>query len=97
APYNPAGVSTESHELIYVCDPKTAGEAPCAKQIAQNLARRAFRRPVTDADLARLMPFYESGRKEGDFDRGIERLVAAVLVSPDFLYRTIRPQPASTQ
>ena len=41
------------------------------------------------------MPFYEAGRKEGDFDRGIERLVAAVLVSPDFLYRTIRgPQAA---
>src|SRR5688572_13884201 len=67
-----------------------AGEARCARQIAENLSRRAFRRPVTDADLAQLMPFYEAGRKEGDFDRGIERLVAAVLVSPDFLYRTIR-------
>jgi hypothetical protein len=41
------------------------------------------------------MPFYEAGRAEGDFDRGIERLVAAVLASPDFLYRTIRtPQSA---
>ncbi len=67
-----------------------AVEARCARQIAENLSRRAFRRPVTEADLARLMPFYEAGRKEGDFDRGIERLVAAVLVSPDFLYRTIR-------
>ena len=94
-PYNPTGVSTESRRLIYVCDPKAAGEARCAKQIAENLARRAFRRPVADADLARLMPFYEAGRKEGDFDRGIERLVAAVLVSPEFLYRTIRgPQAA---
>ena len=95
-PYNPTGVSTESRRLIYVCDPAVAGEAPCAKQIAENLARRAFRRPVAAADVARLMPFYENGRKEGDFDRGIERLVAAVLVSPDFLYRTIRgPQSAS--
>src|SRR5688572_7302315 len=94
-PYNPTGVSTESRRLIYVCDPKAADEARCAKQIAENLARRAFRRPVADADLARLMPFYEAGRKEGDFDRGIERLVAAVLVSPEFLYRTIRgPQAA---
>jgi mono/diheme cytochrome c family protein len=96
-PYNPAGVSTESRRLIYVCDPKPADEARCAKQIAENLARRAFRRPVAEADLARLLPFYESGRKEGDFDRGIERLVAAVLVSPEFLYRTIRgPQAAQT-
>src|SRR5687767_15260006 len=93
-PYNPTGaVSTQVRKLIYVCDPGPglpAGEARCARQIAENMARRAFRRPVTEADLSRLMPFYEAGRKEGDFDRGIERLVAAVLVSPDFLYRTIR-------
>ena len=96
-PYKPTGVSTLSRTLIYVCDPKTAGEAPCAKQIAENLARRAFRRPVTEADLAWLMPFYEAGRKEGgNFDRGVERLVAAVLASPEFLYRTIRgPGPAA--
>jgi mono/diheme cytochrome c family protein len=89
-PYNPTGVSTESRALIYVCDPKADGEARCARRIAETLARRAFRRPVADADLARLMPFYEAGRTEGGFDRGIERLVAAVLVSPEFLYRTIR-------
>jgi hypothetical protein len=101
-PYNPTGaVSTAGRKLLYVCDPKVAGEASCAKQIAQNLMRRAFRRSVSEADLARLMPFYEAGRKEGDFDRGIERLVAAVLVSPDFLYRSIRgaqpPRPGSGQ
>ena len=90
-PYNPTGaVSTAGRKLLYVCDPKAAGDAPCAKRIAENLVRRAFRRPVVEADLTRLMPFYEAGRKEGDFDRGIERLVAAVLVSPDFLYRAIR-------
>ena len=95
-PYNPTGaVSTAGRKLLYVCDHTVAGDAPCAKQIAETLVRRAFRRPVTGADLARLMPFYEAGRKEGDFDRGIERLVAAVLVSPDFLYRAIRgAQPA---
>jgi mono/diheme cytochrome c family protein len=90
-PYNPTGaVSTQGRKLIYLCDPKAAGEARCARQITEHLARRAFRRPATEADLARLMPFYEAGRKEADFDRGIERVVAAVLVSPDFLYRTIR-------
>jgi len=90
-PYKTTGVSTLSRSLIYVCDPKKAGEAPCAKQITENLARRAFRRPVTEADTARLIPFYEAGRKEGgSFDDGIERMVAAVLVSPEFLYRAIR-------
>ena len=119
-PYNPNGISTLSHSLIYVCDPAqrkpdakrergsakpqetaqpqvtAAGETACAKQIAETLARRAFRRPATEADLAVLMPFYEAGRKEKDFDRGVERLVAAVLASPEFLYRAIQGQQAAT-
>ncbi len=95
-PYNQNGISTLSHSLIYVCDPRKAGEAPCAKQIAETLARRAFRRPATEADLAVLMAFYEAGRKEKDFDRGVERLVAAVLASPEFLYRAIQGQQAAT-
>src|SRR5215468_7260512 len=95
-PYNPTGISTLSHSLIYVCDPRKAGEAPCAKQIAETLARRAFRRPATEADLAVLMAFYEAGRKEKDFDRGVERLVAAVLASPEFLYRAVQGQQAAT-
>ncbi len=91
-PYNPTGVSnTPSRALIFVCDPKKAGEPACAKQILENLARRAFRRPATSDDVARLMPFYEAGRANGaSFDRGIEQLVTAVLASPDFLFRTIR-------
>jgi mono/diheme cytochrome c family protein len=90
-PYKMTGVSTLSRSLIYVCDASTAGEAPCAKKIAENLARRAFRHPATQADVATLMGFYETGRKDGgNFDKGIERLVAAVLASPEFLYRTIR-------
>jgi hypothetical protein len=95
-PYKATGVSTLSRSLIYVCDPKTAGETPCAKQITENLARRAFRRPVSDTDVTRLMQFYDSGRKDGStFDKGVERLVAAVLASPEFLYRTIRGAQAA--
>jgi cytochrome c5 len=91
-PYNPTGVSTTpSRALIFVCDPKKTGEPACAKQIAENLARRAFRRPVTTEDLSRIMPFYEGERRDGGtFDQGIEQLVAAVLASPQFLYRKIR-------
>ena len=91
-PFNSTGVSkTASRALIFVCDPKKLGEPACAKQITENLARRAFRRPVTAEDVARLMPFYEAGRQGGgSFDQGIEQVVAAVLASPDFLYRAIR-------
>jgi mono/diheme cytochrome c family protein len=97
-PYNPTGVSkTASRALIFVCDPRKTGEAACAKQITESLARRAFRRPVTADEVARLMPFYQEGRKEGgSFDQGVEQVVAAVLASPDFLYRAIRgPKGAS--
>jgi hypothetical protein len=94
-PYSPKGVSrTASRALIFVCDPKAKEEASCARQITENLARRAFRRPVTADDLARLMPFYEAGRQDGgSFDQGIEQVVAAVLASPDFLYRAVRGAP----
>jgi len=91
-PYNPTGLSaTASRGMIFVCDPKKTGEAACAKQITETLARRAYRRPVTAEDLGRLMPFYEQGRENGgSFDQGVEQVVAAVLASPDFLYRAIR-------
>ena len=91
-PFNATGVSkTASRALIFVCDAKKIGEPACAKQITENLARRAFRRPVTAEDVAGLMPFYEAGREHGgSFDQGIEQVVAAVLASPDFLYRAIR-------
>jgi mono/diheme cytochrome c family protein len=90
-PYDPKGVSkTPSRALIFVCDPKPAEELSCARQITENLERRAFRRPVTSDDVTRLMPFYEAGRQGGgSFDQGIEQIVAAVLASPEFLYRAI--------
>jgi hypothetical protein len=97
-PYNSTGLSkTASRALIFVCDPQKTGEPACAKQITENLARRAFRRPVTAEDVDRLMPFYAAGREGGgSFDQGIEQVVAAVLASPDFLYRAIRgPKGAS--
>jgi mono/diheme cytochrome c family protein len=91
-PYNPTGISkTPSRALIFVCDPKVTGEPACARKITETLARRAFRRPVSAEDVTRLMPFYETGRKGGgSFDFGIEQVVAAVLASPEFLYRSIR-------
>ncbi len=91
-PFHPQGISkTTSRSLIFVCDPVPQEEPSCARQITENLARRAFRRPVTSQDTDRLMPFYEAGREGGgSFDQGIEQVVAAVLASPDFLYRGLR-------
>ncbi|HTY93786.1 MAG TPA: DUF1592 domain-containing protein, partial [Steroidobacteraceae bacterium] len=88
-PFDVTGVSeTPSRERIFVCRPKAeADETPCAREILTRLAERAFRRPVTDADLAPLMQFYAAGRKSADFDEGVRRALTALLASPNFLYR----------
>src|SRR5262249_38225737 len=87
-----ASPKPEEREARGLASPKPAEDAAeCARRIMENLARRAFRRPVTKEDVDSLMPYFEAGWKEaGGFDAGIEQAVAAVLVSPDFLYRTIR-------
>ena len=68
-------------------------EERAAKQILSALLRRAYRRPVTDADLAGPLALYRNARAEDDFDAGIEMAVAAVLVSPHFLFR-VESDPA---
>ena len=89
-PFGATGLSrTASREKIFVCQPESASEErACAERITATLARRAFRRPVDQNDVDRLMPFYETGRQNlGSFDGGIEHLLTALLASPDFLYR----------
>lgn len=99
-PFNSPGLSsTESRRKIFICEPEVpARERACAERIATHLAERAFRRPVDQSDLDRLMPFFEEGRRgPGGFDEGIELLVTAVLSSPDFLYRAIAPPDLADQ
>ena len=97
-PYRSTGLSrTASRELLFICEPEVAERArECAERITADLARRAFRRSATQADLDRLMPFYDRGSAEtGSFDGGIELMTTAVLASPDFLYRAISPSEAA--
>ena len=80
---------TPSRRRILACTPKTtAEEEPCARRILASLARRGYRRPSNADDLSFLMRYYTEGRQGADFDSGIERAVRALLVSPDFLFRT---------
>ena len=62
-------------------------EGACAQKIVENLARRAFRRPVTDEDLNPLMAFYKSGHAVAGFEGGVRDALSAILASPHFLYR----------
>jgi hypothetical protein len=68
----------------------------CAKRILTTLARRAYRRPVTDADVAPLLVFYREATAQG-FEAGIQSAVRRLLVSPEFLMRVERdPANAAT-
>jgi hypothetical protein len=82
------GGDTPSRRRIFVCRPaEPSQEDTCARQILSTLMRRAFRRPVSEADLARPLAFYREGKASGGFDAGIERAVSAVLFNPEFLLR----------
>ena len=91
-PFSATGISdTPSRQRILVCHPASAGdELPCATKILTTIARRAFRRPVTDSDLAAPLDFYRAARQSGDFDAGIREALSAILASPKFLYRAER-------
>src|SRR4030095_6859153 len=91
-PFNPTGVSeTPMRRRLLVCRPaKAENEGPCARQIVSTLARRAYGRRVDVSDMEALMAFYDAGRREGGFERGIELALRAVLVSPKFLFRIER-------
>jgi hypothetical protein len=86
---------TPSRRRILVCTPAKPGEEEeCAKRILSTLLRRAWRRPVTNADLQVPLKFYQDGRADGGFESGIEMAVRSVLVSPEFLFR-VEQDPAN--
>jgi hypothetical protein len=98
-PFNPTGdpIDTPSRTRIFICrapDPKE--ETACASRILSNLARKAYRRPVTDKDLAPIMQFYNDGRKAGTFEGALENAIVAMLASAKFLYRVELP-PANAK
>jgi hypothetical protein len=88
-PYNITGTGdTPSRARVFVCRPTTpAEETPCARRILSTLARRALRRPVTEADLAPVMAFYDEGRKNGSFEDGVEMGLRRLLADPGFVFR----------
>jgi mono/diheme cytochrome c family protein len=88
---------TESRRRIFVCRPDgLQSEKPCALKILGTLARRAYRRPITDADLQPLLNVYESTRTGRDFDTGIERALEMLLSMPEFLMRAESDPPNPT-
>jgi hypothetical protein len=95
-----AAVATGSaaRARIIPCDAVKAGDAACATTVMTAFARRAWRRPATPDELARLTAFVPLARGNGDtFDIGISLAIKAVLLSPNFLFRAeLDPSPTAT-
>ncbi len=91
-PYESTGISeTPSRQNIFICRPTEASEeAACARQIIENLASNAYRRPATEEEVAGLMSFYQTGHTKGGFERGVRDALEAILASPFFVLRLER-------
>src|SRR5439155_15923487 len=79
---------TPSRRKILVCNPSAErDERPCAQRILTGLARKAYRRAITDGDTDTLMSFYQAGRKGATFEDGIEKALQFILAHPEFVFR----------
>ena len=84
-PFNPSTAPPESYKKIFICSETTS---QCAKTILTNLMERAYRRPVTDAEVAAKLQLVTLAQRQGDkFQEGIRLALQAILASPDFLFR----------
>ena len=93
-PFKPEGTGdTPSRRKVFTCTPAAGAEERCARQIITTLVRRAYRGQGTDADVERLMNFWREGRRQRDFDRGVQVALQRVLASPKFVFRAER-EPA---
>jgi len=89
--------SSASRERIFSCQPAQESEASaCAEQILTQLARRAYRHPVTPDERERLLTLYGAERAKGrSFESGVQTALAYILVSPQFLFRVEQDPPAA--
>jgi mono/diheme cytochrome c family protein len=88
-PYTTTGISlTPSRHKIFSCRPtSSADERTCARQIITRLGSEAYRRPLTAAEIDRLLPFYEGEAAKNGFEAGVRASLEAILASPYFIFR----------
>ena len=113
-PFHPTGISeTASRQKIFSCRPTvSAEERPCARQIIARIGAEAYRRPLTQSEIDRLMPFFEKGaaapttsdgrsakasaERSGGFEAGVREALEAILASPHFIFR-LEKEPDSVR
>jgi len=84
-----------THTRIFFRRPTPATKLETAREIVGAFAKRAYRRPVTQAEIDRLMQLFELADKQGEtFETSVRVALTAVLVSPHFLFRgEVQPDP----
>lgn len=80
---------------LITCDPRSMGDRECARQVLERFLPRAWRRPVTDAEIERVLGLFDLPLQEGEgFDEGMKLALHAILVSPEFIFRVEKdPEP----
>jgi mono/diheme cytochrome c family protein len=96
-PFNSKAGGGAPSPNVFLCSPgasaNQAAETACATRIISTLARRAYRRPVSNADVTGLLSFYQQERARGTFESGVEFALRRILASPSFVFRPER-EPA---
>ena len=97
-PQHVTGVSdTPSRRKVFSCRPLSRDEElECASRVIITLATKAYRRPVTSADVDGLMKFYLNERETDGFEAGIRTALQAILASPHFIFR-LEETPATAR
>lgn len=86
--------NSEARPRVLPCTPSAAIDAECARTAIKDFGRRAWRRPLTTEELDQLTSIAtESSSTLGSFDAGYEFALAALLQSPNFLYRVELGEP----
>jgi hypothetical protein len=86
-----------TYASLVPCAPvQASGEASCVDQFLRGFGKRAFRRPLADDEVAAYASLFESARAGADFASGVRTVLAAMLQSPNFLYRLEWGIPGAT-
>lgn len=75
----------QSKQRLLTCQ---AGNAGCDRTFVTSFGGRAFRRPLTDAEVSRYLALFDPQVTGASFDKGMELVIRAMLASPAFLYRS---------
>lgn len=73
-------------DAVFGCSPTGAGRAACTRAFITRFGRRAFRRPLTTAEVDQLAALAAASDKDPDPYAGLEHVIQATLTSTNFLF-----------